>query len=299
MTKIAMLCALLACAAFFFLFPWAQPAERAAHPVKTVGVVLKAMNSEHWEAVRTGLKAAAREENVRLIVLAPAGENAYREQNKIIADLLPRVDALIVSPVNIHHSAEWLAAATERGVPVVTIDEKITGIPYVGSDNYHVGELAAAELAAALPSGAPVAIVVGSSEQDAHIRRQAGFRDYIAAHTTLSLVAAVPVAMEYSQATAAGEALFREHADLQGLFVTSGLMTLGVLEASERTGYSPHIVGVDAQNDMFAALRRGRIAAMIPQDGEEIGHRALTQAVRRLAGDTIEDSFVENEVVTK
>ena len=45
-----------------------------------VGVVLKAMDSEHWLAVRSSMEKAARENNMRLIVMAPENEAAYQEQ---------------------------------------------------------------------------------------------------------------------------------------------------------------------------------------------------------------------------
>ena len=70
--------------------------ENFSPPKYTIGVVLKAMDSEHWLSVRSGMSEAAQQNNRRLIVITAENETAYPKQNKIIADLLANdIDALI------------------------------------------------------------------------------------------------------------------------------------------------------------------------------------------------------------
>ena len=105
-----------------------------------VGVVLKAMDSEHWLAVRSRMENTAREKGMRLIVMAPENEAAYAEQEQIVRDLLAAdVDALVIAPVDIDRADVYAGMAAERAVPLLTIDEKITDVPYIGSDNYASG----------------------------------------------------------------------------------------------------------------------------------------------------------------
>lgn len=90
------------------LLPLQDAQEEMSRPAYTVGVVLKAMDSEHWLAVRSSMQKAAEENHIRLIVMTPENE----EQDQIIEDLLQEgIDALIVSPVNIHHTAQWVEEA--------------------------------------------------------------------------------------------------------------------------------------------------------------------------------------------
>lgn len=276
-----------------------QPSRRAARPAHTVGVVLKAMDSEHWQAVRAGLEEAARSENLRLIVMTPENEAAHAEQNQIIADMLAGgVDALVVAPVNSHYTAGWAEQAAARDIPLLTIDEHVGGLPYVGSDNYHVGELAAARLAAALPAGAPVAVIAGSSSQEAHVERTRGFHDYIAAHTELVPVMTLADDTKYRLATSECEQILAAHPEVQGLFVTSAVMTLGALDVVERRGTRLAIVGVDTQADTLAALASGRLTAMISQDGRELGRQTIALVARELAGESIPaENFIENVVI--
>jgi len=89
--------------------------ENFSPPKYTIGVVLKAMDSEHWLSVRSGMTEAAQKNNMRLIVITAENETAFAEQNKIISDLLDNdIDALIVSPTNINHTREFVDAAQKK-----------------------------------------------------------------------------------------------------------------------------------------------------------------------------------------
>lgn len=304
MHKIAIAFLILLVGIAILLLPIQRTHEEMRRPAYTVGVVLKAMDSEHWLAVRSSMQQAAREQNIRLIVMTPENEAAYGEQNQIIEDLLQGgIDALIVSPVNIHHTAKWVEEANACGIPLLTIDEKIPGIPYVGSDNYRIGQMAAKEMAKRLPSRAAVGIVAGSANQDAHIQRTAGFRDYLKEHTDLRLIAVAADETKYRQATLESEEMLRQHPDIQGLFVTSAIMTLGAIDATDAIdGHQPfvHIIGVDTQNDALAALRLGRIDAMISQDGHETGKLAIDLIAKELQGESLQgDHFIQNDVITQ
>ena len=125
---------------------------------------------------------------MRLIVITAENETAFIEQNKIISDLLDNdIDALIVSPTNINHTKEFVDNARQKNIPVFSIDEKIDGVTYIGSDNYAIGEMAAAFMAKNLPEGSEVSVISGSANQTAHIKRTAGFIDYIEKNSTLKI----------------------------------------------------------------------------------------------------------------
>lgn len=94
--------------------------------------------------------------------------------------------------------------------------------------------------------------------------------------------------------------MLRQHPDIRGLFVTSAVMTLGVIDTTEGNRPPIHIIGVDTQSDALAALRLGRIDAMILQDGHESGKMAIDLIVKELQGEGIDgDHFISNEVITK
>lgn len=265
-----------------------------------VGVVLKAMDSEHWLAVRSRMENTAREKGMRLIVMAPENEAAYAEQEQIVRDLLAAdVDALVIAPVDIDRADVYVGMAAERAVPLLTIDEKITDVPYIGSDNYAIGQMAAAYMAEHIPEGGTVGILAGVAQQDAHRQRVAGFRDYVREHGGLRLVAVTMDAAQYREAALQTERMIEEHPDLDGLFVTSAIMSLGAVDTLSAHAAHPVLVGVDTQNDALRALRDGRIDAIISQDGNDTGRAAIEAVSDALAGRTIPaNSYITNALIT-
>ena len=265
-----------------------------------VGVVLKAMDSEHWLAVRSRMENTAREKGMRLSVMAPENEAAYAEQEQIVRDLLAAdVDALVIAPVDIDRADVYVGMAAERAVPLLTIDEKITDVPYIGSDNYAIGQMAAAYMAEHIPEGGTVGILAGVAQQDAHRQRVAGFRDYVREHGGLRLVAVTMDAAQYREAALQTERMIEEHPDLAGLFVTSAIMSLGAVDTLSAHAAHPVLVGVDTQNDALRALRDGRMDAIISQDGNDTGRAAIEAVSDALAGRTIPaNSYITNALIT-
>ena len=265
-----------------------------------VGVVLKAMDSEYWLAVRSRMENTAREKGMRLIVMAPENEAAYAEQEQIVRDLLAAdVDALVIAPVDIDRADVYVGMAAERAVPLLTIDEKITDVPYIGSDNYAIGQMAAAYMVEHIPEGGTVGILAGVAQQDAHRQRVAGFRDYVQEHGGLRLAVVTMDAAQYREAALQTEHMIEEHPNLAGLFVTSAIMSLGAVDTLSAHAAHPVLVGVDTQNDALRALRDGRIDAIISQDGNDTGRMAIEAVSDALAGRTIPaNSYITNALIT-
>ena len=277
-----------------------QKSEENFLPRRTIGVVLKAMDSEHWLSVRSGMTEAAQKYNMRLIVITAENETAFDEQNKIISDLLANdIDALIVAPTNINHTQEFVDAAREKNIPVFSIDEEIDGIVYIGSDNYAIGEKAARFMAENLPEGSVVSVISGSANQMAHIQRTAGFVEYIEKKSSLKIGSTMTAETQYRQAMRQAEKLFRERPNTQGIFVTSAIMTLGVIEATEKNFRTVTIVGVDTQNDAIMAVKNGKINALISQDGHESGKLAIEVVAAHLNNQPVQkNNFIANELIT-
>lgn len=272
--------------------------ETFSPPKYTIGVVLKAMDSEHWLSVRSGMTEAAQKNNMRLIVITAENETAFAEQNKIISDLLANgIDALIVSPTNINHTREFIETANKKNIPVFSIDEEIDGIDYIGSNNYAVGEMAAAFMEKNLPNGSEVSVISGSANQNAHIQRTAGFVDYIEKKALLTIGTTTAAETQYRQAMIQAERLLRFRPNTRGIFVTSAIMTLGVIEATEN--FPVMIVGVDTQNDAIMAVKNGKIDALISQDGHESGKLAIAVVAAHLNNQpTKKYNFISNELIT-
>lgn len=270
-------------------------------PRYTIGVVVKAMDSEHWLAVQSSMQKIAKKNNINLIVLYPKNEADYREQNKMIMDLLENnIDAIIVAPCNIYETKEYVDLAKQKNIPIFTLDENIEDIPYIGSDNYQIGRNAAEYLAMKLPKGAQVSILSGSAVQDAHIKRIQGFIDYINEHTDLIINDYIADDTKYHQATLQTEKLLTQYPDTQGLFITNAVMTLGAIEVVDRTKKQITVIGVDTQNDAIMAIKNKKIDAMISQDGYETGVLAINVVLDYLINhqQPAKNNYIKNDFIT-
>lgn len=277
-------------------------------PQYTIGVVLKAMDSEHWLAVRSSMQKAAQANNINLIILWPNNESAYEEQNQIVTDLLNNdVDAVLISPCNIYQSEDYLKLAKEKNIPIFALDERLPNVPYIGSDNYAIGKKAAMYMAEHLPDGAEVGVISGSANQDAHLQRVQGFVDYITEHSNLKISECLADETKYRQATIQTENLLAKHPQTRGIFVTSAIMTLATIEVTDNIEPHIYIVGVDTQNDAITAVKNKKIDAMISQDGHETGALAinivtnyLTKQQNNTNLDTsyLTPNYIKNDVIT-
>ena len=281
-------------------------AEKKVLPKRsyTVGVVLKSMDSEHWLAVRSGLQAAAQQYNVDLVVLSAERETAAEEQRKIIFDLLnSHIDALVVSPCDVYQSADYAAIAKRKGIPFFTMDEMIESVSYIGSDNFQIGVTAAGQLQQILPDTVcETAIIMGNQQQNAHLKRAAGFREGISERVGWKVVAEEIADSDFAAAYGKTKQIIKEHPQVHGLFVTSAVMGLGAIEALEEMGleHTVHLIGVDKQDDLILAVQQRKADVIISQDGYAEGILAIQTVVKALNGEPYDNpAYIENHLITR
>ncbi len=279
----------------------AEPEEQSQS--RTICVVVKAMDSVHWMSVEDGLKQAASDYNVHVNVLWPEHENDVDAQNSILADVIvSKPDAIALAPCDSEH-VETLQSARDADIPCFYIDTRAEtcDFPYIGSDNYKIGQLAAQKLAETLESGT-VAVISGSQQQSTHTERTSGFMDYIEQETQLAVCAVkqAPNSNE-TEGMQCMQELLEEYPDLKGVFCTSAMIVLGAMQQRDSMArQSVRLVGVDTQSDALTAVQYGRILAMVGQNGYQIGYRAVEQIVHALEGEDIpQETYVTNDLITR
>ena len=119
--------------------------------------------------------------------------------------------------------------------------------------------------------------------------RLKGFREAIAKHPGLTIVASQTANWERDQAFNVMQDILQSHPDIQAIFACNDVMALGAIEAIAAAGKTKSIavVGFDAQDDARTAIREGRMAATIAQNPREMGRLAVISASRILKGETL------------
>lgn len=265
-----------------------------------IGVVTKSRDSEYWMSVVSGMEKAAGDMKVTVLVVSPDTETDNELQKKMINDLLEKgIDALAVSPIDSYDFEEYVTKAKEKGIPVFSYDTQIvdSDIPYIGIDNEKAGKELAEYMAGQLKERGRVGIISGDLKQTAHEQRIKGFRKYIEENTEIEIAF---IESGYSNLQMSEQEITRligENPDITGIFATSAVTALGIMEYMK--GQPVTIVTVDAQEDALEAVTNGGIAALASQSGYEIGYETIRYIVNeKNKGNQELQKILKVEVIT-
>lgn len=272
---------------------------------RTIGVLLKAMNSQHCMEMSMGIQDAARKYGAEVILLYPQEETQGEQQEKMFADLLAaEPDVILFAACDSDRGKDLVEHANQKGIPVFALDTPLqdVAVPYIGADNWQIGRLAAERMDELLGRGDQVAIISGAKNQLSHRERIEGFQQELERRGRLSVVDIGYADAQFALAMSETANLRAEYPELKGIFATSAVMTLGVMEEckADFVIYEMKIIGVDTQTDVLSALEKGILAGLVTQDGYEMGYRAVETAMQSLAGEEIADQVhIETQMLTK
>lgn len=98
----------------------------AAEESLTIGYTVQSMENAYFVAIVEGMQAAAKDQGINLIV-SDASADAAKHINHIEDFISQGVDAIIISPVDQEAPADAVKEAQAAGIPVISLDQKVTG----------------------------------------------------------------------------------------------------------------------------------------------------------------------------
>lgn len=278
--------------------------ERSQKAEYTIGVVLKAMDSQHWLDMRTGMQEAAKHYNINLVVMHPQKESDVTEQKQMIFDLMDSSpDAIIFAPCDSDDCRSIAEAAEEKQIKILTVDTKAQDvqIPFVGADNERIGKMAATRLAGECEKKGDVIVISGVKNQSSHEERIDGFSQTLSGYPEINLANIYYADSDFRLGIQAMKTALEEQPNLCGVFCTNAVMSLGAVEYLEsiRKTEEISVVAVDTQDDALAALRAGKLSGLVTQDGYQAGYMAVSHMVEMLSGENAQDEiFIDTELLT-
>ena len=278
-----------------------------------IAFVMKTLNHPFFLDMQRGAEEAASSAGLQLVVQAAEREIDVEKQVQIIENLLQTgIRALIVTPSGSREIATAIAKANRANVPVLIVDTRVDPKAaadnnlkiesFIGSDNYEGGRIAGDYLAKATGGKGRVAVLEGIPGHETGDSRLRGFRDAIAKHPGMTIVASQPANWERDQGFTVFQNMLQAHADLDAVFACSDLMALGAVEAIAAAGRTGRIrvVGFDALEDARKAIDGGRMEASVAQSPRDMGRIAVESAARVLRGESVPaDQKVAIALVTK
>jgi ribose transport system substrate-binding protein len=259
---------------------------------RKIGVVLKALDSEHWLTVKKGAEKAAEETNVDIAVLAPAKETNIVQQFKIIEDLIyQKVDALVIAPCDSDGIKPLIDSASTANIPVFTVDTNADTkiVSFAGTNNKLGGKMAGERIVKIMNGKGKVALITGVPSQQTHRDRSEGFKEVLAKYPGINLVAEYPAYSDFTIAISITEKMLQSIPDLDAIFCTNTSMSLGAMDAIDAMGKigKVKIIGFDTQSDALSAVQSGNIDSTVAQNPYNMGYQIIKNAVNYLNGEYV------------
>jgi LacI family transcriptional regulator, sucrose operon repressor len=252
-----------------------QPNEIARSLLKKqsnlIGLIIPTVSNPFFSQLAASIEAAAYENGMKLLLcnslMDPSKEKEYIEMMK-----KNRVDGIIMGS----HTLEVDEYIGLRH-PLITFDRKIgSDIPYIASDNYLGGQLAARLL---IDKGCrKIAHICGNLTLDMlSNRRTDGFLDTVNQHQIEHVVVQTDMnVFDYPQYERIIRALFQENPDIDGVFASSDVIASFVVKIGTSLGLSvPQRLKVIGYDDILYASWSTPSLTTIRQPVDDIGSLAL------------------------
>lgn len=200
------------------------------------------------------------------------GENSTPKQTADVEAAITRgVDGIIISPLDAVAMAPALQAAVDAGIPVVTIDRRVDGVPrilsHVGADNVIGGEAQGQLIVDRFPDGATIVNLQGQPGSSPAIDRNKGVHNVLDGMADkYEFVAEQTANFARAEAVTVTEAILAGLDSLPDVIVAANDdMALGALQVVQEQGLDIGVIGFDALPEALASVRDGGLLATIEQ----------------------------------
>lgn len=279
-----------------------------------LSVIIKATDSDYWQTLLLGAQAAADESNGTITIKkdGPPSEIDIDQQVSILENAIAtEPDGIVIASTSSDATVPAIEEAMGKGIPVVTIDNKLNTDMYtsfLATDHGVAAGMAAEamvadwEKAGINPSGKKVVVISSVAGTAVNTARTEGFINKIK-----ELVPDIEVLEtqygdnDISKALGIAENLISANPDLIGVFGDNNHMGVGIAKAIEESGKKDEVYAYafDADADEIAAIKNGFLRGIVVQDPYGMGYQGVLTAVAALKGEEIEkDIVVDATVVT-
>jgi ribose transport system substrate-binding protein len=208
-------------------------------------------------------------------------------QVNLLQNFLTRqVDGLVYAATDAKVLAQVSRDALSQHIPVINIDSGTSPqpatVPVFATDNIAAARKAADLLAEALgPGEHKIAFIPFRPGTVTNDQRTTGFKEGLAKHPNLRLVAEQISNSDPNTALSVTENILTAHPDLEGIFAASEPGVVGALNALNQAGKAGKIklIGWDASPDEVNGVTSGTITALVVQNPFRMGFDSVTAMV--------------------
>jgi ribose transport system substrate-binding protein len=290
-----------------------QNDNKAAPAKPKVALVMKSLANEFFSTMANGAQKhqAAHATDYDLVVNGIKNETDLAEQVNLVEQMIAQqVNAIVIAPADSKALVTVLKHATEAGILVVNIDNKLDAevlkeadlqAPFVGPDNRAGARKVGEELAKQLQAGDKVAIIEGIPTAFNGQQRRLGFEDAMKA-ASVEIVSVQSGRWEMETANNIAAAMLNEHANLKAILCANDNMALGAVSAIQAAGKTGKVlvVGFDNISALRPLLGKGQVVATADQHGDQLAVYGIEVALKILKGEAPPaDQTTAVDLVTK
>ncbi len=285
--------ALLVCVLAFFGAACNQGGD--AGKEYTIAVIPKSVGFDFWNTVKAGAESAAAEAgNVEVVWRGMNDETDIAGQVGLVETFITQgVDAIVIAAADAEGLVPVLRQAEAAGIPVVTIDSNTNpqvSQAFIATDNKAAARAAADLIARQTGGKGKVALIPYIAGASTSNDREQGFKEGLAQHPGLQLVATQYSNSDYARAMSVTEDILTAHPDLAAIFAANEPTVMGAAQALRARGLSGKVtlVGFDASPQEIEGLRGGAVQGLVVQNPHRMGYEGVMQALRALKGEPVE-----------
>lgn len=279
-----------------------------------IKVIVKAWNSDFWQTMLSGAKAAMAEapDQIEVEVMAPPEESDILQQVEMLKQVVnEKPDGIVIASTSNDLTVPFIEAAMDAGIPVVTLDNQVSTEKYtsfIGTDSKIAAGMAADALFEKLHnSGEPLVgkkvIVINSSKiSKVDLDRDAGFIERI---KTLAPEIEILETQYVENDVVLTENTVCEllhDRNLVGIFADNDMTGVGIANGIRRAGAQGRVFSYafDANEVEIEAVQDEVLTGMIVQKPFQIGYMGVQCVIDALAGNSVERKIDPGaELVTK
>lgn len=272
-----------------------KPTGNRGNPDGSVrlAVIPKAIGFHFWEQVRVGAKCAAAEHpNVNMYWDGVTSEDDVSGQQNLLQDVLAQgVDGLVYAATDAQALGQITQTALEQNTAVVNMDSgtkpQPPQVPVFATNNVQASEKGADLLAEQLGGRGEVAFIEFQPGTNTNETRAEGFRNGLAKHPGLKLVAQQSSESDYNTALQVTQDVLTANPQLDGIYAGNEPSVLGAAEAVRQSGKAGQvkIIGWDTSQGQVQALRQGVISGLVAQNPFKMGYHSVETALAEARGE--------------
>lgn len=258
---------------------------RNAKDTDKVSVIIPNSDDNEWSAFRYGLRMAAQDQNIEIIVAGTGELGIEEEEETIEREIDNGARAVIVQPSS-GRGTEKMLKQIEKKIPVMLVGEKETEdgtaleIPFTEPDNYGIGEALAQELLKDYNGkikGKKIGIVSETGDFGTAADRRAGLENALAGMGTEILWSVSDL-----HGKEKGEILKSQlAADIIIAFDDSSLILAGEC-AQANDLHGALVYGIGNSTEAAYYLDVGAVQCLAVPDEFSVGYQSLTQIAKKL-----------------